>query len=94
MSRKVAIIPPPQNKASGQNIRKMRYADVLLMKAEAAAQLNKSGEAIGLVNQVRDRARHSTKPPGTVLGSVGYDPANTPARALPDSAPASRAKPC
>jgi len=82
LSRKVAIIPPPQNKASGQNIRKMRYADVLLMKAEAAAQLGKSGEAIGLVNQVRDRARASTKPPGTTLGSTAYDPANTPAGAL------------
>ena len=83
LSRKVAIIAPPQNKASGQNIRKIRYADVLLMKAEAAAQLNKSGEAIVLVNQVRDRARASTKPPGTVLGSASYDPANTPAGTLP-----------
>ena len=83
LSRKVAIIAPPQNKASGQNIRKLRYADVLLMKAEAAAQLNKSGEAIGLVNQVRDRARSSTKPPGTVLGAMSYDPANVPAGTLP-----------
>ena len=83
LSRKVAIIAPPQNKASGQNIRKMRYADLLLMRAEAAAQLGKSSEAIGLVNQVRDRARASTKPPGTVLGSMSYDPANVPAGTLP-----------
>ncbi|MDJ0363640.1 RagB/SusD family nutrient uptake outer membrane protein [Hymenobacter sp. H14-R3] len=84
LSRKVAIIPPPQNKASGQNIRKMRYADVLLMKAEAAARLGKNGEAIALVNQVRARARMSTKPPGTVLGSTAYEPTNAPAGTLPD----------
>lgn len=83
LSRKVAIIAPPQNKASGQNIRKLRYADVLLMKAEAAAQLGKSSEAIALVNQVRDRARASTKPPGTTLGSMSYLPANVPASTLP-----------
>jgi hypothetical protein len=84
LSRKVAIIAPPQNKASGQNIRKLRYADILLMKAEAAAQLNKPTEAVALVNQVRQRARNSTKPPGTTLGSSGYDAANVPAGTLPD----------
>ena len=34
----------------------LRYADVLLMRAEALAQLNQTAEAIALVNQVRDRA--------------------------------------
>ena len=86
LSRKVAILPPLQNKAGGQNIRKMRYADVLLMKAEAAAQLGKSGEAVGLVNLVRQRARTSTKPSGTTLGSLAYEPANVPAGTLPDLA--------
>ena len=33
-----------------------RYADVLLMRAEALAQLNQTSEAITLVNQVRERA--------------------------------------
>jgi hypothetical protein len=33
-----------------------RYADVLLMRAEAQAQLGQTGEAVALVNQVRDRA--------------------------------------
>ncbi len=84
MNRKVAILQPANNQSGPQNIRKMRYADILLMKAEAAAQLNKSGEAVALVNQVRARARNSTKPPGTVLGTLTYDPANTPAGALPD----------
>lgn len=86
LSRKVAILPPPQNKAGGQNIRKMRYADILLMKAEAAAQLGKNAEAVALVNQVRARARQSTKPPGTTLGSSAYEPANVPAGTLPDLA--------
>lgn len=89
LSRKVAILPPPQNKASGQNIRKMRYADVLLMKAEAAAQTGKNGEAVGLVNQVRARARGplTTRPLGSdAVGSTAYPPANTPAGTLPDLA--------
>jgi hypothetical protein len=33
-----------------------RYADVLLMRAEAQAQLGQTAEAITLVNQVRSRA--------------------------------------
>ena len=37
-----------------------RYADVLLERAEAYAQLNESGEAIKLVNEIRKRAKQST----------------------------------
>lgn len=37
-----------------------RYADVLLERAEAYAQLNESGEAIKLVNEIRLRAKQST----------------------------------
>jgi starch-binding outer membrane protein, SusD/RagB family len=33
-----------------------RYADVLLMKAEALSQLERYSEALGLINQVRERA--------------------------------------
>ena len=39
----------------------LRYADVLLMRAEALIQLNdgRIAEAVGLINQVRDRAKQS-----------------------------------
>ena len=37
-----------------------RYADVLLERAEAYAQLNETGEAIKLVNEIRLRAKQST----------------------------------
>ncbi|HEX8506808.1 MAG TPA: RagB/SusD family nutrient uptake outer membrane protein [Hymenobacter sp.] len=86
LNRKVAIIQPAQNQSGPQNIRKLRYADILLMKAEAAAQLNKPTEAVALVNQVRQRARNSTRPPGTTVGSIAYESANTPAGTLPDLA--------
>jgi len=86
LSRKVAILAPGAVQSGPQNIRKMRYADILLMKAEAAAQLGKDGEAVALVNQVRQRARASTRPPGTTLGSTSYAVANTPAGTLPDLA--------
>ena len=86
LSRKVAIVVPAAKESGPQNIRKMRYADILLMKAEAAAQLGKPGEAVTLVNQVRQRARASTRPPGTTVGTTSYAPANTPAGTLPDLA--------
>lgn len=40
----------------------LRYADVLLMRAEALVQLNdgRISEAVGLVNEVRNRAKQST----------------------------------
>ncbi len=40
----------------GYNISVIRYADVLLMLAEAANENNKTGEAIGFVNEVRERS--------------------------------------
>ncbi|MBQ7512280.1 MAG: RagB/SusD family nutrient uptake outer membrane protein [Prevotella sp.] len=42
--------------ASSMNRIVFRYADVLLMRAEAQAQLGNTAEAVTLVNQVRDRA--------------------------------------
>jgi len=42
--------------ASSMNRIVFRYADVLLMRAEALAQLGQTTEAMALVNQVRDRA--------------------------------------
>ncbi|WP_315822084.1 RagB/SusD family nutrient uptake outer membrane protein [Paraflavitalea speifideaquila] len=40
----------------GTNISVIRYADVLLMLAEAANENNKTGEATGFVNEVRNRS--------------------------------------
>lgn len=40
----------------GNNWRIIRYADVLLMLAEAENELGNSGVAVGLINQVRQRA--------------------------------------
>ena len=42
--------------ASSMNRIVFRYADVLLMRAEALTQLNNTAEAVVFVNQVRDRA--------------------------------------
>ena len=47
--------------ASSMNRIVFRYADVLLMRAEAQAQLGQTSEAIALVNQVRQRANDMTK---------------------------------
>jgi hypothetical protein len=45
--------------SSANNPRLLRYADVLLLKAEAILQSNGStSEAIGLINQIRTRARN------------------------------------
>ena len=46
--------------ASSMNRVVFRYADVLLMRAEALAQLGQTNEAIALVNQVRNRAAGMT----------------------------------
>jgi hypothetical protein len=45
------------NQGSDQNIRVIRYADVLLMNAEAANELNNSAQAISSLELVRARAR-------------------------------------
>lgn len=41
---------------SGKNIRVLRYAEILLIKAEAENELNNTGEAANALNQVRNRA--------------------------------------
>ena len=46
---------PNENQASGINPRVIRYADVLLMQAEAENELGNRETAINLMNQVRDR---------------------------------------
>ena len=86
LNRKAAILRPSQTKSGDQNIRKMRYADILLMKAEAAAKTGKESEAIALVNQIRQRARNASKPKGSTIGSLTFDTNTFPAGSLPDLA--------
>lgn len=50
-------IPPFMS--SSKNWELIRYADVLLWKAEALIELNRPGEALPLINQVRTRAANS-----------------------------------
>ncbi|MFC4873241.1 RagB/SusD family nutrient uptake outer membrane protein [Negadavirga shengliensis] len=50
-------MPPIGTQNSGANIRLMRYADILLMAAEAANELGNSSEALTYLNMVRERAR-------------------------------------
>ena len=51
---------PVESKADGQlNYQFIRYADVLLMLAEALNEQGKSGEAVNYINMVRKRARES-----------------------------------
>lgn len=55
---------PPQ---FGHNRRLIRYADVLLMAAEASNEIGKTTAALAYVNQVRDRAREGN---GAILPDV------------------------
>lgn len=74
LSRKAAVVQPVTTKAAGQNIRKFRYADILLMKAEAAFHTGDEASARQILNDIRDRARSSTRPKGSVEGSLTYEP--------------------
>ncbi len=47
-------------RANTKNRIVLRYADVLLMRAEALIELNRHAEALPLINQVRQRAQNST----------------------------------
>jgi hypothetical protein len=57
-NRKVWIPGTSTDSQFGHNRRIIRYADVLLMAAEALNENNKSGEALIHLNRVRERARH------------------------------------
>lgn len=46
---------------SAKNVDIIRYADVLLWKAEALIELGKHSEALPLINQIRTRAKNSTQ---------------------------------
>lgn len=53
----IPVRPPIGFGNSGANIRLMRYADILLIAAEAANELGNSAQALEYLNQVRERAR-------------------------------------
>ncbi len=57
--------------ASSMNRIVFRYADVLLMRAEAYAQLGQTDQAITLVNQLRSRAATSTQMISSYPNSYG-----------------------
>lgn len=57
--------------ASSMNRIVFRYADVLLMRAEAQAQLGNTAEAIQLVNRLRTRAAQSTQMIGSYPSRYG-----------------------
>lgn len=72
-------VTPASNGLNGgcsvNNPRILRYADILLLKAEALVRSGGSlTEAIGLINQIRDRARKSN-----YISSVAPSPLPTPA---------------
>lgn len=56
-----------------------RYAEVLLIAAEAGNELGKTGEAVGYVNQVRARARSGGIIDFDGNGYGSYGPGNSPA---------------
>ncbi len=57
--------------ASSMNRIVLRYADVLLMRAEAYAQLGQTDQAVQLVNQLRTRAAGSTQMTGSYQHQYG-----------------------
>lgn len=74
-----------QSTNSPKNIIKFRYADILLMQAEAAYHLGREQEARDWVNKVRARARVSTKPKGSTQENASdYQPYATTIGVLPD----------
>ena len=67
MSMKESVLPSdptfqknPPFMSTSKNWTLIRYADVLLWKAEALIELNRAAEARPLINQIRQRAQNST----------------------------------
>lgn len=76
LNRKAALPEKPAlAKASDRNIKIIRYADVLLMHAEAAYHTGNTGEALDKVNMIRARARNSTYCMGYAEGKMDYSAA-------------------
>lgn len=59
--------------SSSKNTILIRYADVLLWKAEALIELGRHQEALPIINQIRNRAAQSTarltQPSGSLIGN-------------------------
>ena len=79
-----AVLPeqPSIGRAADRNIRVIRYADVLLMNAEAACHLGKDDEAQARIEEVRKRARNSTYCKGYAEGKNDYSAAPADASTL------------
>jgi hypothetical protein len=67
MSMKENVLPSdpsfqknPPFMSTSKNWTVIRYADVLLWKAEALIELNRASEALPIINQIRQRAQNST----------------------------------
>lgn len=58
------------NEGCQQNIRVLRYADVLLMNAEANNELGNTTEALAALEEVRARARALANDPATALPEI------------------------
>ena len=59
----------PEDFSSGINFRVIRYADVLLLQAEALNELGRTADAVALVKQVRDRVGLATAAASTFTQS-------------------------
>ena len=78
-TRKAIIDPAIWNTQKGSeiNIRRFRYADIILMNAEAAYHTNNTGRAIENLSMIRDRASSSTFPQGYNPDDIyGYEATN------------------
>ncbi|TGD82571.1 RagB/SusD family nutrient uptake outer membrane protein [Hymenobacter wooponensis] len=76
MSMKENVLPSdpsfqktPPFMSSSKNWAIIRFADVLLWKAEALIELNRASEALPIVNQIRQRAQNSTARLKTATGA-------------------------
>ena len=73
--RKYAAPDPRQNTHGENNVRVIRYAEVLLTHAEACYHTGREGDAVAALTEVRTRAQNSSLPKGSVPGDPeGYAP--------------------
>jgi hypothetical protein len=59
--RRLTDNDPVDSDNQGENLIILRYADILLMHAEAANEIGNTGEALDKLNMVRQRARNSAR---------------------------------
>ena len=85
LNRKATLATKPAlAKAADRNIKVIRYADVILMNAEAAYYTGRTEEAINQVNVIRERARNSSYCKGYSDGKNSFDSRpESPAKILP-----------